>query len=168
LLDKVKQGDEAAFAELYDAYSAALYGVVLKICGTEAEANDALQASFVKIWKYAPKYDKAKGSPFTWMLNIARNTAIDALRKRQKTPSAPNQTPEADVGLDAGQEININAIGLDKLVDELPAEQREVIDYLYFKGYTQQEASEALELPLGTVKTRARSALKKLRAVFKR
>ena len=165
-MQRLQSGDKAAFGELYNSFGAALYGVILKIVGTEEEANDVLQASFVKIWKYAGKYDSKKGSPFTWMLNIARNTAIDALRKRQKTPSSPNQT-EVE-GVDSGKELNINAIGLKDLVDMLPPEQREVLEYLYFKGYTQQEASEALELPLGTVKTRARTALKKLRAVFRK
>ena len=167
-MQRLQSGDKAAFEELYDSFGAALYGVILKIVGTEEEANDVLQASFVKIWKYAAKYDSKKGSPFTWMLNIARNTAIDALRKRQKTPSSPNQAEIADVGVNSGKELNINTIGLKELVDKLPPEQREVLEYLYFRGYTQQEASEALELPLGTVKTRARTALKKLRAVFRK
>ena len=167
-MQRLQSGDKTAFGELYDSYGAALYGVVLKIVGTEEEANDVLQASFVKIWKYAAKYDSKKGSPFTWMLNIARNTAIDALRKRQKTPSAPNQIDVSDVGVNSGKEMNINAIGLKELMAQLPPEQQEVLEYLYFKGYTQQEASDALELPLGTVKTRARTALKKLRSIFQK
>lgn len=166
LLLEVKAGNKAAFAELYDAYSAALFGVAVKVVGDEAQAADVLQDSFVKIWRYAPKYDPKKGSAFTWMLNIARNTAIDALRKSKKATLRPIQNEDAAVDKKASSEQNTDTIGLKSMVADLPEEQQIIVEYLYFKGYTQQETSDALNLPLGTVKTRSRAALKKMAKLF--
>lgn len=167
-MERLKTGDQAALETLYDNYGAAIYGVVLKIVGTEQEARDVVQASFVKIWKHAASYKPGKGSPFTWMLNIARNTAIDALRKKQKSPSTPNQSATTGVGVHGAELPNTDIVGLKDLVAQLPEEQQTVIEYLYFRGYTQQEAAEALGWPLGTVKTRSRAALQKLRSLFKK
>ena len=84
LVSKVKDADTSAFAEVYDRYSGALNGVILRLVADQDIANDILQDSFVKIWKNIQSYDQAKGSFYTWMLNIARNTSIDYLRKAKK------------------------------------------------------------------------------------
>ena len=129
-------------------------------------AEDVLQDTFVKIWKNCTTYDDTKGSFFTWMLNIARNTAIDHLRKQQKKAIGENRIGENNVGLSTANEQNTNTIGLMSMVSKLNPDQRLMVEYLYVKGYTQQEVADELEIPLGTVKTRTRMAMKELRKWF--
>lgn len=167
LVNRLQKGEETAFSEVYDRYSGALNGVILRIVQDEDAAMDVLQDTFVKIWKNCQSYDATKGSFYTWMLNIARNTAIDSLRKLKKSGISENQHWDTNVGGSAGSiQQNTNTIGLLNLVDKLADEQKIIIEYLYFKGYTQQEVSDELELPLGTVKTRTRMAMRELRKWF--
>lgn len=166
LVNKVKSGDASAFSEVYDRYSGALNGVVMRLIGEQEIANDVLQDSFVKIWKNIESYDKTKGSFYTWMLNIARNTSIDHLRKSKKELKSEIQDWDVSVGTQNAVVQNTSTIGLTKLVENLAPEQQVIIEYLYFKGYTQQEISDELELPLGTVKTRTRLAMRELRKYF--
>ncbi len=162
----VKKGDKKAFEILYEKYSAALYGSVLRIVISEEVANEVLQEIFVKIWKNIQSYDKKKATIFTWMLNIARNSAIDRYRKIKKEHNVPLQVAETvDTGNVRG-ELNVDYIGVSELISQLTPDQKLVLDYLYFKGYTQQELSDELEIPLGTVKTRARSAINELRKLM--
>ena len=166
LVAQVKSGNVNAFSEVYDRYSGALNGVVMRLIGDQEIANDVLQDSFVKIWKNIESYDNTKGSFYTWMLNIARNTSIDYLRKTKKELKSEIQDWDVSVGIQNAVVQNTNTIGLTKLVENLVPEQQVIIDYLYFKGYTQQEVSDELELPLGTVKTRTRLAMRELRKYF--
>lgn len=161
-------GDKQAFAQIYDLYSDALYGVCMSILQTEDEAKDALQEGFVKIWKNAPKFDASKGRLFTWMINIVRNTCIDRYRKKRKQQSHEIQKESTIVSnMNAGSDsIKINHIGIKDLTGRLEDEQIEIVEYLYYKGYTQQETADELNLPLGTVKTRARIAIRELRKYF--
>ncbi len=166
---KAGEGSKSAFSELYDMFADTLYGVVTQIVHSEEVAADVLQDAFVKIWKNIAKYDADKGTVFTWMLNIARNTGIDYLRKNKKMPLSQIQTEHLYVSKGVGgssEENKTNHIGLTELLKELPEDHQLVIRYLYFKGYTQQEVSEELNLPLGTVKTRARTAIHSLRKYF--
>lgn len=164
----IQSGDAKAFELIYDSYSASLYGIVLKILQDDEVAQDVLQDAFVKIWKNCNSYEPQKGSFFTWMLNIARNTAIDKYRQMRKVSmrTIQNDGSSVDISDNAVHANAIDRIGLEELLKTLPEEQQEVIDYLYFKGFTQQETSDELNLPLGTVKTRSRSALKALGELF--
>ncbi len=168
LISQIAQGNEKAFEGLYDSYSPALYGVVLKIVRDEAVAQDVLQEAMVKIWKNIHSFDSKKGSIFTWMLNIARNRAIDELRKMKRSGGGEIQSLSLDVNISNGNNPTIREqeIGIKDLLKKLPAEQMEVMEYLYFQGFTQQEVSDELDLPLGTVKSRARIALRDLRKFF--
>ena len=166
LVQKVKAGNQTAFGEVYDRYCGAINGVINRFITDEAIAQDVLQDTFIKVWKNIQMYDDTKGSFFTWMLNIARNTSIDALRKLKKEAKSEIQTLETVVSSSTTVQQNVSAIGLRQLVDRLPAEQQTMIEYLYFKGYTQQEVADELELPLGTVKTRSRAAMAELRKWF--
>lgn len=166
LIQRVKTEDASAFTEIFDRYSAALNGVVRRFFTDEEIAADVLQDSFIKIWKNIHFYDDSKGSFYTWMLNITRNTSIDWLRKLKKHPSREIQSSDDTVVASVSSSISTSTIGLKQLVDKLPEEQRIIIEYLYFKGYTQQEVSDELNLPLGTVKTRTRIALRELRKWF--
>lgn len=166
LIERVKQGSEVAFSEVYDRYCGAINGSIRKFIQDEDLAQDVLQETFIKVWKNIASYDDSKGSFFTWMLQIARNSSIDALRKIKKEAKSEIQIESHAVSNSLTDQQNIQVIGLDKLVADLPEEQRIMIEYLYFKGYTQQEVSDELDLPLGTVKTRSRIAMRELRKWF--
>ncbi|MBK8581606.1 MAG: sigma-70 family RNA polymerase sigma factor [Flavobacteriales bacterium] len=169
LFEGVCRGDKAAFAELYDRYSAALFGVVLKVVRDNARAEEVLQDTFVKIWRASASYDPSKGRLFTWMLNIARNTALDVVRSAEYRNSAKVQPIETRVYRTGGDELRdqMDHIGVDKILGTLPPEQREVIDMAYYQGWTQQEIADRTGTPLGTVKSRTRAAFSQLREALK-
>jgi RNA polymerase sigma-70 factor, ECF subfamily len=161
--------DERGFSILYDNYSSALYGVILKIVRTEEIAADVMQDAFVKIWKNIEGYNRTKGTLFTWMLNVARNTAIDKIRSQDFQNSQRNQDLNSTVEIidnQASSQFDIDAIGLKKVVENLRPEHRQMIDLLYFQGYTQAEVAEEFSIPLGTVKTRVKAAIVHLRQYF--
>lgn len=160
-------GDKNVMEHLYDMYSGALYGICLKIVKDSEIAQDVLQDSFIKIWKNGGKYEPSKGRLFTWMLNIARNTAIDHLRSKAMKYEIQNIDNNVSViERENAQTLNVDTIGLKQHLDRLRKEDREVIDLAYFGGFTQEEVAEKLSIPLGTVKTRARRALTDLRKLF--
>ncbi len=165
LVALLMQRDEAAMEELYERYGRALHGIIFQIVKSEELAYDTLQEVLLKIWKKIDQYDATRGRLFTWMLNIARNAAIDVVR----SPAYQQWQQSYDIATNAyhlrGESMNVAHIGLEDLVAQLRPEHREMIDVLYFKGYTQQEAAEALNMPLGTVKTRVRAALNALRKI---
>jgi RNA polymerase sigma-70 factor, ECF subfamily len=161
--------DQRGFSILYDNYSSALYGVILKIVRTEEIAADVLQDAFVKIWKNIEGYNRTKGTLFTWMLNVARNTAIDKIRSQDFQNSQRNQDLDSTVETIDNQEssqFDVDAIGLKKVVENLRPEHRQIVDLLYFQGYTQAEVAEEFNIPLGTVKTRVKAAIVQLRQYF--
>jgi len=170
LVDLLKNRDNKAFAYLYDHYSGALYNIVLQILGDAELANDILQEVFVSIWKKINMYDAAKGRLFTWMLNIARNASIDALRSKGYQNSLKNQSLQENVDVLKPGDImlvSVDTIGLRKVLEKLKQEQRVLIELAYFKGYTHEEIAEQEHIPLGTVKTRIRNALLQLRGYLK-
>lgn len=164
----LKQRHEVAFSYLYDNYSGALYSIVQNIVGDTELANDVLQEVFVKIWKQIAQYDDGKGRLFTWMLNIARNAAIDMVRSKGFQNSQQNRELQESVYEQAGTtSIAVEQIGLRKVVHKLKSEQKQLVELAYFEGYTQDEISKMLDIPLGTVKTRLRTALIQLRQMLK-
>lgn len=163
---RLKQRDQGVISDLYDAYSSALYGVVLRIVQTPELAEQVLQDTFVKIWRNSDSYDPGKGRLFTWMLNIARNTAIDATRTRHFQDRRKTETPDKLVYQSSSDNINPDHVGLHELVGKLDDKYSSVVDLIYFKGYTQEEAAEVTGIPLGTVKTRLRFAIQELRRAF--
>ncbi|MEQ8907892.1 MAG: sigma-70 family RNA polymerase sigma factor [Vicingaceae bacterium] len=164
----LRQRDKAGMEHLYDHYSEALFGVIFRIVRKNDVAEDLLQKTFVKIWKKIDFYDDKKGRLFTWMLNIARNNAIDYTRSKEFKKNTKVQSIDYTVYNNTSQRETqkTDTIGLDKIVDDLEPKYKELIDLVYFKGYTQQEISDELDIPLGTVKTRIRKGLQKLRAIF--
>ncbi|MFL9485305.1 RNA polymerase sigma factor [Chitinophagaceae bacterium LWZ2-11] len=163
----LKAKDEKVFSYLYENYSGGLYSIISQIIPDPEQADDVLQETFVNIWTKIDSYDSRKGKLFTWMLNVARNLSIDTLRSKAYRNSLRNQsTDEYDYPEHAvmiTQQI-INSMGLKKAVQQLKPEYGGLIDLAYFKGYTQEEIAEIAGLPLGTVKTRIRTALIQLRA----
>ena len=169
LVSLLQQHDRKGFEYLYDRYSAALYGVVLRIVRSEELAEDVVQEAFVKIWKNIGMYDRSKGTLFTWMLNIARNTAIDKIRSQDFKQQAKIQDVEQNVGMVEKQthvQLETDHIGLEKYVSQLKPEHHLIVDYLYFRGYTQSELADELGIPLGTVKTRVKMAITHLREMM--
>ena len=162
----LQQQNEKAFSYLYDNYSAALLSIVNSIVQEKESANDVLQEVFVNIWKKIRSYDPTKGRLFTWMLNIARNAAIDKIRSKGYKDGLKNQPFPENVDINTSRTVispDVKDVGLKRILSSLKDEQRQLIDLSYFQGYTHEEIAKALNIPLGTVKTRIRSALTHLR-----
>ncbi len=146
-----------------------MYGIISRVVKNEDVAEEVLQDVFLKIWDKIESYDASKGKLFTWMLNIARNQAID--KTRSKEISKGRKTDDIDnlVGrIDKADynELSVEAIGLSEVLVKLTNDQRFVIEKLYLEGYTQSEVSEEFDIPLGTVKTRTRMAMSELRTIL--
>jgi RNA polymerase sigma-70 factor (ECF subfamily) len=169
LLQRIAARDTAALAELYDRHGRLLFGLVLRVIGDRAEAEEILQEAFVRVWTRAETYDAQMGGPLSWLVRVARNCAIDRLRARrvradigapavdravaEELPATSIQTPEAAV-LDAEKWRTLtDALG------GLPVEQRQLIEAAFFEGYTHSELARRFGLPLGTVKTRIRAGM---------
>lgn len=169
MLEAVQHGDSEAFGRLYDQYAGALNGVIMKIVSSGEIAEEVLQDAFVKIWKAAASFDPAKGRAFTWMLNIARNAAIDRVRSADHRDNAKIQGIDKAVyriGTDE-ERARVDHMGVGDVLRKLKPELREMIDMGYYQGWSQQEIAERTGLPLGTVKSRTRSALQLLKEVLK-
>ena len=151
-------------------YSKSLFSVIHNLIRDTEEAEDVLQETFVKIWKNIDTYNESKGRFYTWILNIARNTSIDKLRSKGFNNSQKNLSSDNFVHLldDSNKLTNrIDSIGIREFVKKLKPKCIQIIDLLFFKGYTQQEASEELGIPLGTVKTQNRNCINDLRNFLK-
>lgn len=170
LLEAIAQKQEAALAELYDRYSSVLYTVALKILGEPALAQDVLQETFLTAWRKAALYNQKRGNVGTWLIVLCRNLAIDHYRAKMRLASR-------HVELDTVGEVLIEqsddpaSVALARedgrllrlALEQLPAEQRQVIEMAYFQGLSQTEIADTTNVPLGTVKTRTRQAMFKLR-----
>jgi RNA polymerase sigma factor (sigma-70 family) len=151
---------------LYDHYSGALYGAIFRIIKKEEIAEEVLQDVFLKIWDRFDQYDASKGKLFTWLLNVARNQAIDKTRSReisQEKKTGDITRVVSRIDSEDYVEQRIEGIGVKEILKELPEDQKFVVEYLYLKGYTQSELAEEFNIPLGTVKTRLRMAMQQLR-----
>lgn len=169
LIALLKQKNKSAFEYLYDNYSGTLYGIITKIVNDEELAQDVLQEAFVKIWRNMEKYEASKSRLFTWMLNIARNHAIDTLRSKKYKYEIQNKGENVDIAEISGSvKTNTDVIGVKQAAASvLDEDQQRVINAVYFMGLTQEEAAKELEMPLGTVKTKIKIALRELRKIFK-
>jgi len=140
--------------------------VILKITIDEAIAEDALQESIIKIWRYAKKYDAEKAKLFTWMYRIARNTAIDKIRSHNLRFNKEVQISDSNVYKLSTESLNQDTMDLKKHVAKLDEKYQIVLQALFFEGMTQQEASDELEIPLGTIKSRLKIGLRELKKVY--
>ncbi len=163
----LKERNDQAYGYLYDNYAAALYSIIKQIITDNPElAGDVLQEVFINIWRKIETYDQTKGRLFTWMLNIARNASIDTLRSKSYQNSQKNQELPDNVYKSADNQttqLNVDHIGLKKILEKLKAEHRVLVELAYFKGFTHEEIADIQGIPLGTVKTRIRNALLQLR-----
>ena len=166
LVSNFQKKDEKAFEKLYNMYSDSMHGVIYNIVRNHEIAEEVMQDVFIKAWHKAESYNATKGRFFTWILNIARNAAIDKTRSKSFKNSGKNLNSDFFVDIIESQDSlddSTDAIGIKKFVDKLAKKCIEVIELLYFKGFTQKEASEELNMPIGTIKTRNRNCIKELR-----
>lgn len=161
----LQQRRPADFSLLYDAYAPALYRVILGLVNDTAWAEDLLQDTFIKVWLNSQCYDPGQGRLFAWMVTIARNVALDALRAQKARRARSRDISDAD------EEIthpNVSqGVIQESLLSNLAPKHRTIVDLLYCQGYTSLEVATQLNMPLGTVKTRARFALQQLRTFFR-
>lgn len=169
LITEMQNKNSKAFERIYERYSESTFGVIYSIVHDKATSEEILQDVFIKIWDNASSYDSDKGRFFTWVLNIARNAAIDKTRSKAFKNKRKNLT--ADYFVDILEEKSsfsnsVDAIGIKKYISILKPYCKKIINLLYFKGFTQIEASEELDMPLGTIKTRNRNCISKLRQIL--
>ena len=176
LIRRIVLKEENALARLYDLYSKLLYSLIFRIIKKHEDAEEILQAIFLQVWDKAGLFDLQKGNVYSWLITLARNKAIDRIRsktfKEQSRLSGLNRIDEMVLEKNYNLESNLDVryimdekeriTIITKALDELPAEQKKVIELAYYDGFTQMEISETLSVPLGTVKTRTRQALIKL------
>ncbi len=169
LVLQLQNRNQQAFSYLYDNYAAALNGIIYRLVEDKELSEDILQEAFVKIWNNFSNYDTTKGRLFTWMLNLTRNLTIDTLRSKGYKKQSKILSDENSVSNYADNNATVerfDAIGIRKQLSNLKPEQRSIIDMAYFNGYTQDEISKEMGIPLGTVKTRMRSAILELRKML--
>ena len=169
LILRLQQKDEKAFEQLYSMYSESIFGVINSVLHNTEASEEVLQDVFIKVWDNCASYSSNKGRFFTWLLNIARNAAIDKTRSKSFKNQKKNLTQEYFVDILENKNsfsTKVDAIGIKKYIKKIGEDCKKVIDLLFFKGYTQKEASEELEIPLGTIKTRNRLCINKLRAIL--
>ncbi|HSK87522.1 MAG TPA: sigma-70 family RNA polymerase sigma factor [Anaerolineales bacterium] len=178
LIARVARGDRTALEALYDRHAGTVLGICLKVTGERGVAEDVLQETFWRVWQNAATYQSQRGSFTGWLFRIARNLAIDVYRQHQRRPQAITETGDADPILDQMPDLDMNvpeqaqanleARQVKDALRNLPREQRQVIELAYFHGMTRQEISEATGEALGTIHTRARLGLQKLRQELER
>lgn len=169
LIEQFQQRNVKAFDGLYVRYSESIYGVIYTILKDKELSEEVLQDTFVKMWNNAENYSSSKGRFFTWILNIARNTAIDRTRSKDYKNNIRNQSAAyfVDIIEDKSSFVtSVDAIGIKKYIEALEPICKKVIHFLFFQGYTQKETAEELDIPLGTVKTRNRICINKLREIL--
>ncbi|MBI1781915.1 MAG: sigma-70 family RNA polymerase sigma factor [Sphingobacteriales bacterium] len=169
LVFRLQQKDEQAFAMVYKNYGQALLNVIKKVVNDDGEtARDVFQEAMLKIWNNIHTYDAGKGTLFTWMLNVCRNMAIDKTRSKDFKNQSRNQSFDLVSFVQESQNISPNpeTIGVNKMLQVLNEDQRQVVNTVYMLGYSHSEAAEKLNLPVGTVKTRLRSAIMELKKQF--
>lgn len=166
IVELLKEGNEKAISLLYEHYGDTLYGVALKVVRNEALAQDVLQESFVKIWKKSGTYDASKAKLFTWLFRITRNTAIDKLRSLGTKSDMEIQIDVSNVYRIGVEGISPELMDMRKHLEKIDPKYQEVLEALFFEGMTQQEASEELDIPLGTIKSRLKIGLRELRKIY--
>ncbi len=180
LIGRITMKEEKALAELYDRYSKLLFSIILRIVKNREDAEEILHTVFLQIWDKAGLFDLNKGNLYSWLITLARNKGIDKIRtknfKEQYNRTGLNKADEMELEKKYGLEYNTDLLQMfdasertliiSKALNELPSEQKKVIELAYFEGLTQAEMSEILNIPLGTVKTRTRQALIKLEGLL--
>lgn len=166
IVELLQERNEKAISLLYEHYGNTLYGVAYKVVRNEELAQDILQESFVKIWKKSDSYDSSKAKLFTWLFRITRNTAIDKLRSVKTKSDKEIQIDVSDVYNVGVNSTKPELMDMQKHLDKIEPKYKIVLDALFFEGMTQQEASDELDIPLGTIKSRLKIGLRELKKIY--
>lgn len=170
LLKAVARGDEQALAEIYDRYRVILFGLLVRILNSREEAEDVLQEVFLQVWRRAADFDEKRGRPFTWLVTLARSRGIDRLRSlaaRERVAQAGTREASELVSDAATDAFRSEQRGLvNSALAQLPEEQKRTLIMAYFDGLTQSEIAAIIGAPLGTVKTRMRTGMIRLRELL--
>jgi RNA polymerase sigma-70 factor, ECF subfamily len=168
LLQQIAGGDRDAFRRFYDRYASLAFTFALRLLGSRSEADDLLQEVFLQVWRQAQSYSPERGSPEAWLITMTRSRGIDKLRALRRRRTSP-LTPDAPAGVDSGAQVEPPSqaaeakLTVQGMLARLPETQRLVLELAYFDGLTQSEIATRLAEPLGTVKTRMRAGLERLR-----
>jgi len=162
LLRRLSSGDHVALGQVYDRYAGLVNGLALRILRNRTEAEDVVQEVFVQIWRQAERFDPTRGSPEAWICTITRTRALDRLRRRASRREEPSEKAPSPTDPPKTEE----ALAVRKALESLSDDQRRALELAYFEGLTQTEIATRLDEPLGTIKTRIRTALIRLRDVL--
>ena len=163
LLRLVAGGDRPAFEELHRRYARSVLGIALRRIGDRGRAEDVTQDTFASVWRSAGRFDPARGAATSWIFTVARNAIVDGLRRRpDPTVDDPPDVPAPDAGPADAAEAEWVSWRVHRALEALPEHERTLIELAYWSGLSQSEIAERLGIPLGTVKTRTRSALARL------
>jgi RNA polymerase sigma-70 factor, ECF subfamily len=172
LIERMRTGDEAALSTLYDRYSAMLFAMLMRILRDQQAAEEVLQDLFLQLWRNAAQFDPARGSLPAWMMVIARNRAISRLRGRRDREVMEEEEGDYANTFASSQNIEDEAVraqlarNISAALGQLPVEQRQAVELAYFEGMTQSEIASQTGIPLGTIKTRVRTAMQTLRQIL--
>jgi RNA polymerase sigma-70 factor (ECF subfamily) len=166
LMVRVQRGDQAAFADLYDAIASVVHGVVLRVLRDPAQSEEVTQEVFVELWSTAARFDPSRANVTTWAVTIARRRAIDRVRKEQsqrdRVEQLSRRRPDTASLIDDDVVASLDAERVSRALAELPGDQRQVIELAFLEGWSHSAIAASLGLPLGTVKGRVRSGLQRL------
>jgi RNA polymerase sigma-70 factor (ECF subfamily) len=162
LLVRIAGGDTAAFEVLYRRYARAVFGLALRRLGDRGRAEEAVQETFASIWRSAASYDRERGSGAPWLYAVARHAIVDRSRVRTEPPAEVPENASAEPGPHERAETSFVAWRVHRALEELPESERTVLELAYWGGLSQSEVATFLDMPLGTVKTRTRTALGRL------
>ncbi|MEA1786867.1 RNA polymerase sigma factor [Arenibacter sp. GZD96] len=166
IVELLKERNEKAISLLYEHYGDTLYGVAKKVVRDEELAQDVLQETFIKIWKNSDSYDASKAKLFTWLFRITRNTAIDKLRSANTKSDREIQIDVSNVFTLGIESTRSELMDVQEHLEKIEPKYQIVLDALFFQGMTQQEASEELNIPLGTIKSRLKIGLRELKKIY--
>jgi RNA polymerase sigma-70 factor (ECF subfamily) len=170
LMQLVAAGEPRAFEVIYERHSTAAFSLAYRICGVRATAEEVAQEAFLAIWRSGARYDRARGSVRTWLLGVVHNRSIDTIRRTTTHERRRAADEQAADWIEAPERTEVEVARREEarsvrvLLDELPAEQRRVVELAYFGGFTHEQIAQMLGAPLGTVKGRMRLALEKMRS----
>jgi RNA polymerase sigma-70 factor (ECF subfamily) len=166
LLERIAGGDRSAFESLYHRFARPVFGLALRKLGDRDRAEEAVQETFTAVWRSARSYRRDRGAGAPWLYAVARNAIVDRFRSRGDAVADLPDSPSADAGPQESAEAAWTAWRVHRALEELPPAEREVLELAYWSGLSQSEVANFLEIPLGTVKTRTRSALQRLSRVL--